>query len=335
MYYFKYFRNDTNLDKSIRYNELFFASNSSLNDPLDLSFNPMFWDDSELWKQFIGSYDNGLVALMNYICPPKNDDFYLSLNDLFSGRNLIQVVEQKKYFYNEIFNLIKKHGLATGIDIDSAAKILMDKFVQIKNNTNFLSVSFSKDPFNYLMWSHYANGFKGCTLIYDFKKNETKLKTHILGNEYLSVDMQDIQYSSIPKQLSLWKLISQNIIDDEGYFFTKNQHWVYEKESRLVLYSPQASDGEILHHEPSLVKGVIFGSRCDTSFKNRIIRGLRESRIYSGDEYFFSFNSSLNEKNEIELHSGYKHIVKNIVNISLKRHEIVEWNNIFRYESKE
>ncbi|MEA4532834.1 hypothetical protein VBR01_06685, partial [Klebsiella pneumoniae] len=160
MYYFKYFRNDANFDKSIRYNELFFAANSSLNDPMDLWFNPIFWDDIKLWKQFIRRYGNDLFYLTDYISEPKDDDFYISINNLFKGKSLTEVVENRDAYKQNIIDIIKRNELATGTDVTSAASFLMDKFTQTKNDANFISVSFSRDPFNYLMWSHYANGFK-------------------------------------------------------------------------------------------------------------------------------------------------------------------------------
>lgn len=329
MYYFKYFRNDTNFAKSIRYNELYFAANNSLNDPMDLSFNPIFWDNIDYWKQFIGSYDNGLVALMHYISPPKNDEFYVSINNLFKGHSLKEIEKSYDLFHRKTMDVISEHDLATGIDINSAAALLMDKFMQIIKNNNFLSVSFSKTPFNYLMWSHYANGFKGCILIYDFKKNKSKLKTHILGNDYEDVKMQNVQYSNHAKHPDLWTLISKNQIDNSNYFFTKNKKWKYEKESRLVLLSPHASSGEILHHDSSLVIGVIFGSRCDNEFKAQTIRALKENRANSNVDEFLSFNSILNEESEIEIKSGTKHTITKVFDLPLTSSEIIDWNKKF------
>lgn len=255
----------------------FFAANSSLNDPMDLWFNPIFWDDIELWKQFIGRYDNGFVYLMDYISKPKDDDFYISINNLFKGKSLTEVVENGITYKHNIIDIIKRNELATGTDVTSAASLLMDKFTQIKNDANFISVSFSRDPFNYLMWSHYANGFKGCILIYNFEDNKIKLKTHILEKTEYDIKMMDVRYSNSAEKIYLWKLTSKNIISNGNYFFTKNNHWEYEKESHLVFHSPHKSHGEIFHHNPSLVRGGIFGSRSDAYFKERTIHTLKEN----------------------------------------------------------
>lgn len=333
MYYFKYFRNDDNFNKSIRYNELFFAPNSLLNDPMDLWFDPVFWDDIELWKQFIEEYNNGLLSLKDYISQPENDEFYSSLNNLFKGKSLAQVVKDNDKFFQKIKKSIVEHQLATDIDIDSAAKFLMGRIIEIKKYTNFLSVSFSKDPFNYLMWSHYANGFKGCILIYDFEEDKTKLKKHILSKEYINVKMEDVKYSDEPKKLNLWKIMSKNIIDDAQYFFTKNKHWEYERESRLVICHQGISTSGIFHHNPSLVKGIIFGSRCDNNFKYKTIEALKESRLYSDVESFLSFESVLNESNKIELCTGTEHQIKNGKSIALKNKDISDWNNKLAYKA--
>ncbi|HED5644241.1 TPA: DUF2971 domain-containing protein [Enterobacter cloacae] len=332
MYYFKYFRNDANFEKTIRYNELYFAANNSLNDPMDLWVNPLFWDDVKLWEQLITNYEIGSICLMDYMKKTPDADFYASINNLFRNKSLAQVTEQYTVYQTHIMQIISKKELATGADIKSAASFLMDKFVHVKNTTNFISVSFSKDPFNYLMWSHYANGFKGCLLVYDFENNKAKLKKHILGGTEYQVTMSDVNYSNTPLQIDLWKILSKNIINNGSYFFTKNKHWEYEKESRLVLHSTHASNGEIFHHHPLLVKGVIFGSRCDKSFKDKTIQALKENRKISGIDVLLSFDTILNEKNEIELKSGYKHNIKKSSYQPMKEDVVNNWGDAFRFK---
>lgn len=139
--------------------------------------------------------------------------------------------------------------------------------------------------------------------------------------------MKNVNYSNTTTHPDLWKLISENIIDNNSYFFTKNRHWKYEKESRLVLLSSTPSNGEILHHDSSLVKGVIFGTRRDNKFKTHTIEALKENRRYSGKEDFLSFDTLLNKKNEIEIASGTKHTINNIFDSQMKDDEITYWNS--------
>ncbi|MEQ0227591.1 DUF2971 domain-containing protein [Klebsiella sp. CN_Kp091] len=330
MYYFKYFRNDTNFDKSIRYNELFFAANSSLNDPMDLWFNPIFWDDVKLWEKFIDSYTFGFIKLLDYMEKPLTGEFYTSINELFKCKGLIQVLEESQLYHSSIIEIIRENKLAYGDNVTFAASFLMEIFVNVKNVTNFISVSFSKDPFNYLMWSHYANGFKGCVLIYEFENNKIKLNTHLLGGDEYEVTMTDVIYSNSPQQIDLWNLIYKNIIDNVGCFFTKNKYWEYEKESRLVFQSSHLSYGEIFHHHPSLVKGVIFGSRCEKYFKDKTIQTLKENRRICGIDSFLMFDTILNAQNEIELKSGVNYFMKNNSSQLLDNDAVKKWSDTLR-----
>ena len=331
MYYFKYFRNDTYFEKSIRYNELFFASNSTLNDPMDLWFNPVLWDDIEKWKKLLEHLNYFGIYFSDYITKPQDDSFYIDINKLFCNQNLMQIVEDKSQIQRDVAKIIETHNLASGQDIDSAASLLIGKFCRLKDEINFLSVSFSKDPFNYLMWSHSANSFKACVLIYDFEHGKTELKKHIYGGDVLKVEMQDVTYLDRVSQVDLWSLIFNNVFTDSSCFISKNKHWEYEKESRLVIFSQTRSAGEILHHEVSLVKGVIFGSRCDVNFKERTIKALHENRSFGEQNDFLSFDSALNNNNEIQIVSGNTHNIKTGRVNKMTREVVAEWNNKFDY----
>lgn len=331
MYYFKYFRNDSYFEKSIRYNELFFASNSTLNDPMDLWFNPVLWDDIEKWKKLLEHLNYFGIYFTDYISKPQNDNFYVDINKLFCNKNLTKIVEDKSKIQSKIAEIIENHNLASGKDIDSAASFLIDKFCRLKDEINFLSVSFSKDPFNYLMWSHYANGFKGCVLIYDFEHGNTELKKHIHGGDVLKVEMQDVTYLDRISQVDLWSLIFNNVFTDSSCFIAKNKHWEYERESRLVIFSHARSAGEILHHEVSLIKGIIFGSRCDIDFKERTIKALNDNRSFGEQIDFLSFDSALNDNNEIQIISGKTHNIKTGRAKKMTCEAVAEWNNKFDY----
>lgn len=335
MYYFKYFRNDSYFEKTIRYNELFFASNSTLNDPMDLWFNPVLWDDIEKWKKLLEHLNYFGIYFSDYITKPQDDNFYIDINKLFCNKNLTQISENKSKIQDMVAKTIATHNLASGQDIDSAASFLIDKFCRLKDEINFLSVSFSKDPFNYLMWSHYANGFKGCLLIYDFEDGTTELKKHINGGDVLKVEMQDATYLDKISQVDLWKLIFNNVIIDNSCFISKNKHWEYERESRLVIFTQVRSAGEILHHEASLIKGIIFGSRCDKDFKERTIKALKDNRSYGEQIDFLSFDSALNDNNEIQIVSGNNHNIKTGRTKKMSHEEVVKWNNKFEYTSND
>jgi hypothetical protein len=96
--------------------------------------------------------------------------------------------------------------------------------------------SFTRDPENNLMWSHYADGGKGCLVEFELKPE----------TEYSKVN-----YGKTP----LIKANQMKSLDPKEVFLYKLKYWQYEKEFRCIL-----TDQNYL---PITVKSVLFGPRSD------------------------------------------------------------------------
>ena len=117
----------------------------------------------------------------------------------------------------------------------SFSKIILEKIKSEKQKIKICSLS--KDPNNYLMWSHYCDGHTGL----------------VFGVEINSFDeVRDINYDG------LLNLTPNNYSDNSAIDILSQKHnvWNYEKEVRVFVRDKNYTDVEI--------KQIIIGSRMST-----------------------------------------------------------------------
>lgn len=101
---------------------------------------------------------------------------------------------------------------------------------------NLRIVCFTKDPENLLMWSHYADGTKGCTIEFELLEDQ---KVH------------KIEYKEKP----LIGIDKMNISGAREVLTYKQKPWKYEVEYRCIL-----DESRFL---PIKIKSVTFGARAN------------------------------------------------------------------------
>jgi hypothetical protein len=123
-------------------------------------------------------------------------------------------------------------------------------------------LSLSAAPANELMWSHYADGHRGVTLIFDASVGEFGLafKVHYV-EERAPVD---ITTGSLADVLNATLL-------------TKRSAWAYEQEFRCIAPEPPEPqtlrlDRQFMEFPPNRLKGVIFGVKTPSSQVAEIVR---------------------------------------------------------------
>lgn len=129
------------------------------------------------------------------------------------------------------------------------AQIINSYYEEHKNDFKIFSLSLAKDQHefpapinNMLMWSHYANGFKGFCIEFDFEK----LKASIETNMECELGTSQVAYATDGKlPVVNMKTFMQSTIDDSedssfeiiDAFTKKEQSWVYENEVRFLSTS--------------------------------------------------------------------------------------------------
>ncbi len=125
----------------------------------------------------------------------------------------------------------------------------------------FAFCSFTEDPNNILMWSHYANKHSGIVIGFDFPDAN---RDH---------NFQKVSYKDKLNNIDLKALANLMIGEDESYlnqlvndYSIKSQHWAYEKEWRVW----RDQEG-YFKYEPEQIKEIHFGVRTPLEIKAVIV----------------------------------------------------------------
>ena len=165
-----------------------------------------------------------------------------------------------------------------------------------------LVTCFSKEEDAPLMWSHYADQYKGVRLCYEFPDTKEEfldqvvLSDYVKGLEKCNLDFMadDVKYENSRKELELitpsdrqeeW--VFTNDYDLQNAVFVKPKYWEYEKEWRLVLYLPFGGGrafaagmdtSDCFISIPKIwLKEIAFGLRLQESYRKDIIEVLNSN----------------------------------------------------------
>ncbi|MGD8230989.1 DUF2971 domain-containing protein [Vibrio sp. TRT 1302] len=332
---YKYYRPDFYFEKSLRYDEIFFASNEQLNDPHDLIIKPYFGSSPEAWRSILKSsepYDSWNMARIVDI---ENIELIQALNDEFEGTkvddgsNLISAIDAKK---ENLVNIFLQYLLADRGDLYTDSKsassmcvhFLKEKIIRGWDK-RYYSCSFSKDPLDPKMWAHYGGGFRGCVLIYKVLPNGSlNLRPNIFLNKAQNFKFEEVSYNDKEKVIDILDIDTRpNLI--ESNLLNKSLFWSYEKEVRLLLSEsfgslrvsstsqmPVSKKSKIFHHDPNVIEGVIFGSNCSETYKEKVISMLAEKYSFFlpvRTPAFLTFDSKLTSAGKVEIKLGQKCII--------------------------
>lgn len=334
--FFKYYRSNFFFEKAIRYNEIYFSETSELNDPHDLKVQYIFEDNVQLWEQVLSveSSMNGhsfkFWELSKYF-DIQNSELKNRLNNLFKDEIILDVnslkilIEKHKKELEKIFTDYLKTDLKEECIFSTKniflvlPTILLDKLCKALNHRIY-SASFSKDPLNPLMWAHYADGFKGCVVIYNaLEHNILKLRHHYQTpiNQSESYEFKEVKYLNKDKFIPLL----QSVINKNNVLLNaclvKNSFWNYEVEHRLLTSieidslrlahaenSNPLSRDRIMYHDPNSILGVIFGPRCSEEYKHKVQLIIGDTRKLNGNKFFLLFTTELCSSGQIKILQG-------------------------------
>ena len=332
--FFKYYRSNIFFEKAIRYNEIYFSETSELNDPHDLKVQYFFEDNTQFWEDVLSlkSSMNGHFfenwELSKYF-DITNHTFKESLNNLFKGKEISDIsdikilIEKYKEALKKIFITYKKTDIEketfSASIFEILPTILLDKLCKALNHRVY-SASFSKNPLNPMMWAHYAEGFRGCVVIYNaLEDNTLELRHHYQTpiNQSEAYEFMEVEYLNKNKYIPLLQsaINKNNVLLDAC--LSKNSFWDYEEEHRLLTSieinslrlahtknSNPSSRDRILYHDPNSILGVIFGPRCPKEYKHKIQLIIGDTRKFNGNKPFLLFTTELSSSGEIKILQG-------------------------------
>lgn len=254
--------NENDLDSFFE-NYMWFANFSDLNDPYE-----------------------GYASFSN---KDLDDDFRENFLAAVFGKNpkgeIIPAAEAKNYRDN----YEKETGIKFSDYVDSKAIDSIKSFYsEHKKDYKILSLSLAKDDHehpaplnNMLMWSHYANGFKGFCVEYDFEK----LKNSIESTNSIELASSPVKYSTdgnLP--IIKMKTFMKSEIDDSRdasleilqAFTNKEQSWLYENEVRFI-----SELGGKLFYAPDSINAIYISEKAPNWLKNSLVSNvaLKEANI--------------------------------------------------------
>lgn len=339
MPFFKYYRPGIHLDKAIRYNELYFSSNAELNDPNDLKAYYKFEDDVDAWRQLFELSRYSETWDLRYAVNFENEEFLNDINEVFKNTRIEQEFIALKKLFNElkpqIDILFTKH-LRDLTDMEECpgfwkgqstpgmlgqCQLSLRELLAHGVNTKFYSVSFSADPLNPMMWAHYADGFKGCVLIYQDTNKYIDIAQNLYQGGYVPKKIHEVIYIDNDKEVPILTCAhaSNNKEKVREELLKKNKFWDYEIEHRAFVeieYSTihiaaMSEDdlkidpwSKIYHHKASALAGVIFGPKFEPSNKIKVEAILRQNRSATDRGIFYLFDTSLTSLGEIEVNKA-------------------------------
>lgn len=328
-YFFKYYRTNFYFEKAIKYNELFFSQNEELNDPFDLKVNYVFEDNVQIWKDVLFNEKGTNERTPDFWYLSKffdisNINLLNRLNNLFKGKKINGISSLKKLLNdkkNDVVSIFTEFELENENKQRNLAKAtlitVLTKKLTYAINLKISSVSFTTDALNSLMWAHYADGFKGCVVIYKAKEDQTiDLKHHYLSMDASPYKFEKVNYSDHEKDVSLLEssINKENLIKA---CITKNSFWTYEQEYRLLTAVeteplhmiaqekeiPSLRD-RVLYHNPDAIAGIIFGPRFNQNYIDKIQIILSDNQFYGNNSSYFIFSTELRPNGNIKISEG-------------------------------
>ena len=341
---FKYYRPNAYFEKAVRYNEIYFAANHELNDPNDLKASYYFEDDPELWKYLLSSepISPAWNILLHLSC--NDEELKLRLNEIFKDvkidsltGSVREAVKIKEVELLELFERsIIEHSAPPDSGVaESASKkdrarlciLILTELIARAINHQFYSVSFSKNALDSMMWAHYADGFKGCVVIYGgLDGPEIKLRHHLMSDTYEAYPLREVKYIDSDKLIPILECATKGKAKVEEAFLQKNSFWKYEGELRMFTtqegetHYMAASDiklksprQRIMHHGTNFITGIIFGPRIEDSYQRYIEATIADNREYADEKLgFFSFNTVLEPHGKVKVSAATKIIDRNL-----------------------
>ena len=234
------------------------------------------------------------------ITAERNNSIFLSA--LYNTRNLENTLAYK--------NLILATFAYPEMYIDRLSDLIMD---------DWFVGSFSKSSRNSSVWANYADGHKGCCLIFDSPSTSEGLG--------LGMPFEDVRYEAKPREVDFFRSIGSLTVpaimerwytDTSGNVSPRASHlpgfdddltewrrlrqlasldastikskdWAYELETRLVKRFPKGwseSYSQRKYYDFSVLKGIVFGSRTPLGERLQIMESFPRSAGNMGELTF-------------------------------------------------
>lgn len=293
--------------KELLYREVYLATHSELNDPLDLNaqinFRPRSQKDTALLRAFLHREAAGahsrleLIPQLEKLFSQSNFESRFEVghengnNEFLSRAELFDIISAS---YREFF---KDKSVFDRVDVEDLHGAVDRISAQVLRN--YAVACFSEVNDDFLMWSHYASGHSGVCLEYEFSDVEygvcefdcetqffhegkflhytEKIRkveyrdslTPMNFYDFLEVFFNHDDIDLIHLSKSRWHYYAEQI---SLLYLQKLCPWNGEREWRIVRPSFKESfpEDRVLNYPKTSLKGVYFGINVSDETKQRI-----------------------------------------------------------------
>ncbi|MBN1216200.1 MAG: DUF2971 domain-containing protein [Candidatus Lokiarchaeota archaeon] len=166
-------------------------------------------------------------------------------------------------------------------------RTIFDGIKEMQNQTAILSLS--KDPLNHLMWSHYASGFKGICIGFEYNKTDYNVKK--------------VKYSNKRPELIINEIMDKDKLADFiiELYTTKSTCWKYEKEYRYI-YDIKTNNDKIVFNDIDIdkIKEIYISLKTDIKVQKRLKTILNKKKCKNIKLYKIDYINSVNKYNFIK-----------------------------------
>ncbi|MEI0610070.1 DUF2971 domain-containing protein [Brachyspira pilosicoli] len=192
-----------------------------------------------------------------------------------SEKNIKKLIEELICYKNITF----KDPHTFNDPIDPPTKILKKDNILNNITHNFRIACFTTDPYNILMWAHYANKHKGICIAYDIKEilNDFDIAfKKVIYNTKITLD-EDKEIDNLFNMQNMLKIYSTDSMYPLDLFFTKHELWKYENEYKLIKYVGDNCKSTVL--KKASIIHIYLGKDIDEEDEKFIIKISKNNNI--------------------------------------------------------
>lgn len=175
-------------------------------------------------------------------CPPPTLYRYMPV----TLNALLGIINQDVY----LMEAAKMNDIFEGSAYSRHPDKILTKDAVEKAQHNLFLKSFSYDPINILMWSHYGDENKGICIGYNFSQASSEVKKHLYPVQYSN---KRFSFESVKKSP-----------ENAFLLLRKSSCWKYEKEFRLIYECNEFSNDNHCISLKDCVSEITFGLRTET-----------------------------------------------------------------------
>lgn len=273
---------------ALKTNTIYLSSPEKFNDPFDSQLCIL---SDDFYKKTLSTYasfagitfeENNLYDMIREFSNKIKLRFQETkqLHSIFNIPPLEQDLSNEK-LHHKLTMFVNFLMLNFNLEIEVFLKNFLEKEKQdFYERNNFGCACFTTNHYNRLMWSHYANSYKGFCIEYTMPNDLSNFKEISENDRYLLANILPVAYSNRRFDLtdSLIKQLLYPLTDEQRFelykyeILLKDAIWSYENEWRFI-----DTKDKMIEFFP--ISAVYLGHKMDEDMKSQIIQIASEKNI--------------------------------------------------------